>query len=119
MPQGRGFAGLGFAQAAYPGLPKNLPGPNRKVGGVPFFGVGMGRGHGGFGGKAAPPPPPGRLNQTNYRHYAALGLQHGASAEDVRRAYHRLALQCHPDKNNSPDAAEHFRKVKEAYEALQ
>mmetsp|Transcript_63500 Transcript_63500/g.129368 ORF Transcript_63500/g.129368 Transcript_63500/m.129368 type:complete len:481 (+) Transcript_63500:1-1443(+) len=53
-------------------------------------------------------------------HYKTLGLTEGASAGEVRRAYRRLALVYHPDKNlKDPDsAAENFKNITEAYEAL-
>lgn len=52
---------------------------------------------------------------------AALGLPPGATAEEAKRAFRRLALQHHPDKRRGGDAAEaarRFREVAEAYEAL-
>lgn len=59
-------------------------------------------------------PPPVIAN-----HYHALGLKPGAQADDVRKAYRKLALQHHPDKNaDHPDATAKFRQVKEAYEAI-
>lgn len=55
------------------------------------------------------------------RHFRALRLPITASAEDVKRAYRRLALQHHPDKHvgmAKEEAAHEFRRVAEAYEAL-
>lgn len=49
------------------------------------------------------------------RHYSALGLTRGASADEVKRAYRRLALECHPDKGGDAEA---FRTVSEAFEVL-
>lgn len=49
-------------------------------------------------------------------HYQALGLSRDASAEDVKKAYRRLARQLHPDVN--PDAGERFKDVSAAYETL-
>lgn len=53
-------------------------------------------------------------------HFAALGLEESASAGEVRKAYRRLALVYHPDKNpEDPEAAaDTFRRLAEAYEAL-
>jgi DnaJ-class molecular chaperone len=41
--------------------------------------------------------------------FDVLGLQHGASLEDARRAYRQLAKELHPDKNGSALALEAFR----------
>jgi hypothetical protein len=47
-----------------------------------------------------------------------LGVQEGASAAEVKRAYHKQALQWHPDKNPSPMAKEKFLKINDAYQRL-
>lgn len=51
-------------------------------------------------------------------YYKVLGVKPSASKDEIRRAYHRLALKYHPDKNKSTSAEKHFRSVKEAYEYL-
>src|SRR5258706_6262346 len=51
-------------------------------------------------------------------YYTLLGLPRNATEEPVRSAYRKLARQNHPDVNTSPDAAEKFNKVTEAYEVL-
>lgn len=51
-------------------------------------------------------------------YYKILGVARNASEEDIRRAYRRLALLYHPDKNDSPMAEEMFLEVAEAYEVL-
>jgi tetratricopeptide (TPR) repeat protein len=51
--------------------------------------------------------------------YRALGLSAGASLEEVKRAYRRLALATHPDRNpEGPEASAKFREVQGAYEAI-
>ncbi|MBM3815212.1 MAG: molecular chaperone DnaJ [Acidimicrobiia bacterium] len=52
-------------------------------------------------------------------HYETLGLKRGAGAEEVRKAYRRLARKYHPDLNPGDQVAEdRFKKVQEAYDIL-
>ena len=52
-------------------------------------------------------------------YYKILGLQsHGASEEDIKKAYRKMALKYHPDKNKSAGAEEKFKEIAEAYEVL-
>jgi len=51
--------------------------------------------------------------------YEVLGIEEGASPEEIRKAYRRQAARTHPDRNpGDPDAAEAFLAVREAFEAL-
>ncbi len=52
-------------------------------------------------------------------HYETLGVDRTATAEELKRAYRKLARQYHPDANpGNPDAAEHFKELNRAYEVL-
>jgi curved DNA-binding protein len=50
--------------------------------------------------------------------YEVLGLRRDASAEEIQRAYRKLARTYHPDVNKSPEAEEKFKEVSEAYDVL-
>jgi molecular chaperone DnaJ len=51
-------------------------------------------------------------------YYAALGVQRGATGDEIKRAYRKLARQLHPDVNPDPEAKRHFAEVSAAYEVL-
>ena len=52
-------------------------------------------------------------------YYDVLGVQKNSSADDIKKAYRKLAMQYHPDRNQgNKDAEEKFKEATEAYEAL-
>ena len=52
-------------------------------------------------------------------YYEVLGVSRTATKDEIKKAYRKLALQFHPDKNpDNKDAEEHFKEVNEAYEVL-
>lgn len=55
---------------------------------------------------------------TNRDFYEVLGVSKSASADEIKRAYRKQALQYHPDRNKSKEAAEKFKEVSSAYEVL-
>ena len=50
--------------------------------------------------------------------YDVLGIPSTATHEEIRKAYRRLAVQNHPDRNPSPEAQEIFRRITKAYEVV-
>src|SRR3978361_2094109 len=52
-------------------------------------------------------------------YYATLGVAKNASADDLKKAYRKLAMQYHPDRNPGDKQAEvRFKEVSEAYDVL-
>lgn len=51
-------------------------------------------------------------------YYKILGIAKGASDDDIKKAYRKLALKYHPDKNKAAGAEERFKEIAEAYEVL-
>jgi len=56
------------------------------------------------------------MTQEDY--YKVLGVSRDATPDEIKKAYRKLALKYHPDRNNSNNAEEQFKKISEAYEVL-
>ncbi len=50
--------------------------------------------------------------------HTLLGLQPGATTQQIRRAFRKLAMQWHPDRNADPAAVEHFKRLRQAHDSL-
>ena len=51
-------------------------------------------------------------------YYEALGVNRSATADEIRRAHRKLALQYHPDRNKEKSAVARFAEIQQAYEVL-
>jgi len=59
----------------------------------------------------------GRQSERGY--YEVLGIAPNASAEEIRRAYHMLAFQCHPDRHQESEGShKKMKELNEAYDIL-
>ena len=50
--------------------------------------------------------------------YQVLGVSKNASADEIKKAYRKLALAYHPDKNKTKEAEAKFKEINQAYEVL-
>src|SRR5215475_10391590 len=51
-------------------------------------------------------------------YYAVLGVRRDANADEIKKAYRRLARELHPDVNPDPVTQERFKEINQAYEVL-
>jgi len=58
------------------------------------------------------------MQQRGPSYYTMLGVTRASNPLEIKRAFKKLSLQLHPDKNPSPDANDQFDRVKQAYDVL-
>ena len=51
-------------------------------------------------------------------YYKILGVSRSANDDEIKKAYRKMALKYHPDKNSNPGAEEKFKEIAEAYDVL-
>jgi molecular chaperone DnaJ len=56
--------------------------------------------------------------QVRRDYYEVLGVSRDATDQDIRKAFRRLAFQCHPDRNHEAGAEDKFKEINEAYQCL-
>lgn len=58
------------------------------------------------------------MEYNKIEYYNILGIKPGATQDEIKSAYRKLAVKYHPDKNNEEGAEEMFKKISEAYQHL-
>lgn len=59
-----------------------------------------------------------RKIKRNTDYYEVLGIEKSCSVEEIKKAYRKLSLKVHPDKNKAPGSEEAFKKVSKAFKCL-
>ena len=60
-----------------------------------------------------------KLNTSELTKFSSPGVKRGASEKDIKRAFRKLAMKYHPDKNKDPGAEEKFKELAKGRPALQ
>jgi molecular chaperone DnaJ len=58
------------------------------------------------------------MDKQTHDYYEVLGIQRDADEAAIKKAYHKLAMKWHPDRNKSPEAEEKFKEIATAYAIL-
>lgn len=58
------------------------------------------------------------IKPTGKDFYKVLGVSPESNEDEIKKAYRKLALKFHPDKNSDADAEDRFKEIAEAYEIL-
>ena len=107
-----GFAGGSRSRASSAGIPDDLAELLRSLG----IDIDFGSTHGGFGGFGG---FPGAGEKPKRDYYDVLGVERTASDDDIKRAYRKRAMQCHPDRFPGDKTKEaEFKELGEAHDCL-
>lgn len=58
------------------------------------------------------------VEEVNKNFYELFGIAKDATLPEIKKAYRKLSLEWHPDRNSAPDASEKFRQIVSIYEVL-